>query len=98
MLISPLTKNAPKIHDDRSDGVSPPAHADREDDRDRTGGREQERDQAVGEVDAAEVGERLARRGGVKACAASSAALPVYVGRGELQQPRLLALRQREAA
>src|SRR5262249_22234373 len=60
-------------------GCEPAARAHGEDDRDRPRGREQERDQAVREIDAAEVGERLAEgRRRTQSLRASSAALPVY--------------------
>src|SRR5258708_15954689 len=67
----------------------PPARAHGEDDSHRTRGREDERDQAVYEVDAAEIGERLARGSTSQSLPASSAAFPREPAGVTLSRPPL---------
>ena len=52
---TPLRKNTPKIHDASSAWDSPPCGADRQDHRDRPGGREDQPDEAVRRVESAAV-------------------------------------------
>src|SRR6267378_1669904 len=102
MLISPFTKNAPKIHEDRSEGVSPPRVPTA---RMIATGPEAAKMNATRPLTKYTPPKSARTRrtaGGVKIglldLASELGGLADVAGRRELEQPRLLGLGQREAA